>query len=204
MVFMEQQIDILERMREITLAIKAGSEDVFRSVYRAEYTNLVHFVNSYTKNKQDAEDLVQETMLVIWEGRESLDPMRNFRSYLYTIARNKSLNYLRDNAKRMKDSSLQESEALINSLALSSPSVEEEINALELQEFIDRVYLSLPEKVVNTFRLSRQEGLTYNEIAERLGISTKVVEYHISITLRALRLRIGTDNSSIAVHPAKK
>ena len=117
---------------------------------------------------------------------------------------NKSLNYLRDNAKRMKDSSLQESEALINSLALSSPSVEEEINALELQEFIDRVYLSLPEKVVNTFRLSRQEGLTYNEIAERLGISTKVVEYHISITLRALRLRIGTDNSSIAVHPAKK
>lgn len=184
--------EILERMREITLAIKAGSEDVFKSVYRAEYANLVHFVSGYTRNKLDSEDLVQETMLAIWESRASLDPGRNFRSYLYTIARNKSLNYLRDNAKHMKGSSLQESEYLINSLALSSPSVEEEINALELQEFIDRVYLSLPEKVVNTFRMSRQDGLTYNEIAEKLGITVKVVEYHISITLKALRLKLGT------------
>lgn len=197
--------DILERMREITLAIKEGSGDVFRSVYRAEYNNLVYFVNSYTKNKLDAEDIVQETMMAIWESRDSLDPDRNFRSYLYTIARNKSLNYLRDNAKRMKDSSLQESENLISSLALSSPSVEEEINALELQEFIERVYLSLPEKVVNTFRMSRQDGLTYGEIAEKLGITTKVVEYHISITLKALRFRLGTNNNnSYAVHPAKK
>lgn len=197
--------DILERMREITLAIKEGSGDVFRSVYRAEYNNLVYFVNSYTKNKLDAEDIVQETMMAIWESRDSLDPDRNFRSYLYTIARNKSLNYLRDNAKRMKDSSLQESENLISSLALSSPSVEEEINALELQEFIERVYLSLPEKVVNTFRMSRQDGLTYSEIAEKLGITTKVVEYHISITLKALRFRLGTNNNnSYAVHPAKK
>lgn len=201
---MPQKDDILERMREITLAIKAGSEDVFRSVYRAEYNNLIYFVNSYTKNKLDAEDIVQETMMAIWESRDTLDQDRNFRSYLYTIARNKSLNHLRDNAKRLKDCSLQESENLISSMALSSPSVEEEINALELQEFIERVYLSLPEKVINTFRMSRQEGLTYNKIAEKLGITTKVVEYHISITLKALRLRLGrSENNSYAGHPVK-
>ena len=81
----------------------------------------------------------------------------------------------------------------------------EEINALELQEFIERIYLSLPEKVVNTFRMSRHDGLTYSEIAEKLGITTKVVEYHISITLKALRLRLGTSSkNSYAVHPAKK
>ena len=201
---MEYNVDVLERMREITLAIKAGSEDVFRSVYRAEFNNLVHFVNSYTRNRLDAEDLVQETMMAIWEGRDNLDPGRNFRSYLYTIARNKSLNYLRDNAKRKKDSSLQDSETLINSLALSSLAVEEEINALELQEFIDRVYLSLPKKVVNTFRMSRQEGLTYGEIAQNLGITPKVVEYHISITLKALRLKLGTRNNLFAARAAKK
>ncbi len=201
---MEQTVDVLERMREITLAIKAGSEDVFRSVYRAEYNNLVHFVNSYTRNRLDSEDLVQETMMAIWEGRDVLDPSRNFRSYLYTIARNKSLNYLRDNAKRKKDSSLQDSETLINSLALSSLAVEEEINALELREFIDRVYLSLPKKVVNTFRMSRQEGLSYGEIAQALGITPKVVEYHISITLKALRLKLGTRNNLFAARAAKK
>jgi RNA polymerase sigma-70 factor (ECF subfamily) len=196
--------EILERMREITLAIKAGSEGVFRSVYRAEFNNLVHFVNSYTRNRLDSEDLVQETMLAIWKNRESLDPERNFRSYLYTIARNKSLNYLRDNANHLKSSSLQESETLINSLALISPSVEEEINALDLQSFIDRVYLSLPEKVVNTFRMSRQDGFTYNEIAEKLGITVKVVEYHISITLKALRLKLGSSYNNNAVQTVRK
>ncbi len=196
--------EILERMREITLAIKAGSEDVFKSVYRAEFNNLVHFVNSYTRNRLDSEDLVQETMLAIWKNRESLDPERNFRFYLYTIARNKSLNYLRDNANHLKSSSLQESETLINSLALSSTSVEEEINALDLQSFIDRVYLSLPEKVVNTFRMSRQDGFTYNEIAEKLGITVKVVEYHISITLKALRLKLGSSYNNNAVQTVRK
>ena len=192
---MKEEERNLQGLEEITLAIKAGSEDLFRSVYRAEYTNLLHFVNSYTRNHQDAEDLVQETMLAIWNNRESLDPGRNLRSYIYTIARNKSLNYLRDNAKRLKSGSLEEADNLINSMALSSSSVEEEINALELQEFIDRIYLSLPEKVVNTFKMSRQDGLTYNEIAEKLGITTKVVEYHISITLKALQFKLGTHDS---------
>lgn len=199
---METQENILERLREITLAIKAGSRDVFKTVYRVEYGNLLHFVYSYTRNKQDAEDLVQETMMSIWENRENLDPERNFRSYLYTIARNKSLNYLRDNAKRREESSLQDVENLINTMALCSPSVEEEINALDLESFIDRIYLSLPEKVVNTFKMSRQEGLTYNEIADKLGITPKVVEYHICITLKALRLRLGLDGDA-AVNNSK-
>lgn len=182
--------EILVRIQEITLAIKAGSKDIFRSVYRAEYDNLVHFIYSYTRNKQDAEDIAQETMLAIWENRDTLDPDRNFRSYLYTIARNKTLNYLRDNAKHNMGKSLEDSEFLLNTLALSSPSVEEEINALELQTFIDRVYLSLPEKVVNTFKMSRLDGMTYNEIAEELGITAKIVEYHIHIALKALRSRM--------------
>lgn len=194
---MTPEEDIRLQLKEITLAIKAGSRDIFRSLYRAEYTNLVHFVSSYTRNMQDAEDIIQETMLSVWENRESLDPDRNFRSYLYTVARNKSLNYLRDNAKRFKNSSIHESEYLINSLALSSFSVEEEINALELQEFIDRIYLSLPEKVTNVFKMSRQDGLTYNEIAEKMGITSKVVEYQVSIALKAFRLKIGMSSGRI-------
>lgn len=188
----------LGSLQEIALAIKAGSEDIFKSVYKAEYLNLVCFVRNYTKNKDDSEDLVQETMMTVWENRENIDPSKNFRSYLYTIAKHKTLNYLRDNAKRAKDGSLQESDFLINSIALSSSSVEEEINAMELQGFIDRVFLSLPEKFVDTFKMNRVEGLTYNEIAEQLGISVKVVEYHISITLKALRSRL-IQHESISV-----
>lgn len=196
--------EVLERMHEITLAIKAGSEDMFKSVYRAEYNNLVHFIVNYTHNRQDAEDIVQETMLSVWNGREILDPERNFRSYLYTIARNKALNYLRDNAKHIRNTSLQDEDYLVNSLALSSHSVEEEINALELQEFLDRIYLSLPEKVVRSFRMSRQDGMTYNEIAEQLGITPKVVEYHISIALKSLRMKLGMSYNVYAAQTARE
>lgn len=186
------QDNILDGLKEITLAIKAGSRDVFKTVYRVEYNNLLHFVYSYTGSHQDAEDIVQETMLAVWENREFLNPERNFRSYLYTIARNKSLNFLRDDAKRPKGISIKDNtDAIINSLALCSHTVEEEINALELQSFIDRIYLSLPDNIVNTFKMSRQDGLTYNEIAQKLGITPKVVEYHIHITLKAFRFVLG-------------
>lgn len=180
----------LEIMREISLAIKAGSTDVFRSLYRAEYLNLLRFVMSYAHNSQDAEDIVQDTMISVWENHQSIDPSRNFRSYLYTTARNKALNYLRDNAKRFKDSSIHESLTLLNSLALSSSSVEEEYNAIELQSFIERIYSSLPERVMTIFKMSRQEGLTYNEIAQKMGVTPKVVEYNVSIALKAFRSRI--------------
>ena len=58
--------------------------------------------------------------------------------------------------------------------------------------------------MVNTFRMSRQEGLTYNEIAEKLGITPKVVEYHISITLKALRVKLGLGNYYTSVQTTRK
>ena len=183
--------DVKEQMEEIALAIKAGSRDIFKSLYRAEYANLLYFVSSYTHNRLDAEDIIQDTMISLWENRDSINPDFNFRSFIYIIARNKTINYLRDNAKRSKGKSILDNEYMLDSLALSSPSVEEELNALELQEFIDRIYLSLPQRVVDIFKMNRIEGLTYNEIADKMGISSKVVEYNISIALKAFRLRIG-------------
>lgn len=183
--------EVKEQMKEIALAIKAGSRDIFKSLYRAEYANLLYFVSSYTHNRQDAEDIIQDTMISLWENRETINPDFNFRSFVYIIARNKTINYLRDNAKHSKGKSILDNEYMLDSIALSSPSVEEELNALELQEFIDRIYLSLPQRVVDIFKMNRFEGLTYNEIADKMGITSKVVEYHISIALKAFRLRIG-------------
>ena len=57
---------------------------------------------------------------------------------------------------------------------------------------------------MNTFRMSRQDGFTYNEIAEKLGITVKVVEYHISITLKALRLKLGSSYNNNAVQTVRK
>ena len=118
-----------------------------------------------------------------------LDPNYSIRTYLYTIARNKTLNLLRDTA-RAKANTLAGQEALVNLQALNHESVTEKIDALELQKIIDRIYLALPDKVVTTFRLNRVEGLTYKEIAEKMNISVKMVEYYISIALKRFRTEL--------------
>lgn len=173
--------------REITEAIKAGSREIFDSFYRVEFLNVLHFVRRYLGYEDSlAEDIAQECFISVWQTRDRLNPNYSIRSYLYTIARNKTLNLLRDTA-RAKANTLAGQEALVNLQALSNESVTERIDALEMQKMIDRVYLALPEKVFTTFRLSRVEGLTYKEIAEKMNISVKMVEYYISIALKRFR-----------------
>ena len=181
-----QPIDSLPG-REITEAIRAGSRDIFDSFYRVEFLNVLHFVRRYLGYENSmAEDIAQESFISVWQTRDKLNPNYSIRTYLYTIARNKTLNLLRDTA-RAKANTLAGQEALVNLQALDNKSVTDKIEALELQKMIDRIYLALPEKVVTTFRLSRVEGLTYKEISEKMNISVKMVEYYISIALKRFR-----------------
>ena len=76
---MKQDAEILARLNEITLAIKAGSNDVFWSVYRAEYNNLLHFVSSYTRNLQDAEELVGREIFI--DAEEEDDDFEDFTGW---------------------------------------------------------------------------------------------------------------------------
>ncbi|MBQ6086483.1 MAG: RNA polymerase sigma-70 factor [Bacteroidales bacterium] len=176
--------------REITEAIRAGSRDIFDSFYRVEFLNVLHFVKRYLGYDDSvAEDIAQESFVSVWQTREKLDSNYSIRTYLYTIARNKTMNHLRDMA-RAKANTLAGQEALVNLQALNHESVTEKIDALELQQMIDRIYLTLPDKVVTTFRLSRVDGLTYKEIAEKMNISVKMVEYYISIALKRFRTEL--------------
>ena len=183
--------------KEITEAIRDGSRDIFDSFYRVEYYNVLHFVKRYLGYDSSlAEDIAQESFVSVWQTRDKLDTNYSIRTYLYTIARNKTLNLLRDTA-RAKANTLAGQEALVNLQALNHESVTEKIEALELQRMIDRIYLTLPDKVVTTFRLSRIDGLTYKEIAEKMNISVKMVEYYISIALKRFRTGLAHYTSAL-------
>lgn len=183
--------------KEITEAIRDGSRDIFDSFYRVEYYNVLHFVKRYLGyDNALAEDIAQESFMSVWQTRERLDPNYSIRTYLYTIARNKTLNLLRDTA-RAKANTLAGQEALVNLQALNHESVTEKIEALELQRMIERIYLTLPDNVVTTFRLSRIDGLTYKEIAEKMNISVKMVEYYISIALKRFRTGLAHYTSAL-------
>lgn len=147
-----------------------------------EFLNLVHFTNSYLQDEEKARDLSQETLLSLWENRRMLNPDRNIRSFVFTIARNKTLNELRRRKLFAPASGLDESLAL-----LEDRSVDEHIHALELSALIEKVWNSLPHDIGATFSMSREEGLKNREIAAREGISEKAVEYRIKVALQQFR-----------------
>ena len=141
-----------------------------------EFLNLVHFAGSYLKDEERARDMAQETLLALWENRRSLDPDKNIRSFVFTIARNKTLNELR--RRKLFSPSGLEDDALE---LLEDASVEEQIQGLELATLIEKVWNKLPKEIGNTFALSREEGLKNREIAAREGISEKTVEYRMRV-----------------------
>ena len=167
---------------ELVERIRGGSHEAYELFYRMEFLNLVHFTGSYLQDDEKARDISQETMLSLWENRRLIDPEKNIRSLVFTIARNKTLNELRRRKLFSPGADVNEALAL-----LEDNSVEEHINALELSSLIEKVWDSLPQNVAGTFALSREEGLKNRIIAEREGISVKTVEYRIKVALKSFR-----------------
>lgn len=176
---------------KLALAIKSGDERALEVFFRMEYNNLVHFITSYITDGLAAEDIVQDTFITLWNKRFLIDEQQNLRSYTYKIARNKMLNYLRDDKYRRNcvNADLEQ----LNLTALSDDYVLERIDALSLEELINKTYLQLPEDVRSTFKLNREFGMTYSQIAERQQVPVKAVEYKIRKALHFFRKKLRTD-----------
>ena len=164
-------------MHSLTEQIRRGDHSAFELFYRMEFLNLVHFAGSYLKDEENAKDIAQEALAALWEHRRSLDEGKNIRAYVFTIARNKTLDELRaQNAPELE--------------YLEDNSVDEYISRLELTRLIKNVWGNLPPKISKTFALSRSEGLKNREIAQREGISEKAVEYRMRVALEKFRKNI--------------
>ena len=175
-------------MPNIAEDIRNGDEKAFEMFYRLEFNNLVHFITSYTSDRERSRDLAQEVLCTLWESRESIRPEANLRAWVFTIARNRTLNLLKERrlfSDPSRRCSLDEKIA-----ALEDPSVDHHISALELSSLIKKAYDTLPVTAGDTFRLSRLGGLTNREISEKKGLSVKAVEYHIKISLRHFREKL--------------
>ena len=165
--------------------MKAGNSYAFKKLYFRYCKKLYNFAFNICRNKEDAEGLVQLVFMKVWEKRTEIDPEQSFSGYLFRIARNNLLNRIKKkiNERVYLDYLLSRPEDL------SSP-VEKDINFLELNFEIERLIKNIPEKRRKIFLLSRLDGLTYGEIAEKLHISVNTVNTQISKTLEELRDRL--------------
>lgn len=166
------------------IGLQKGSYADFNKLYDLYADRLYGFAYNLTRSSEMAEEIVQEVFLKVWQMREHISPGYSFRSFLFTIARNRFLNDLRD---RLTTLSYDDYTAQFGSLGEVENTTENEFNFRELNEKIICAKDKLSSRQREIFELSKEEGLSNQEIASRLGISEQSVRNQLSCALKVLR-----------------
>jgi RNA polymerase sigma-70 factor, ECF subfamily len=154
----------------------------FETLFRNYYSSLCSYANQFLKDIDASEEVVQEVMFRIWTKRESLVIDTSMKSYLFRAVRNGCFNVLKHTKVREEYRSWREQQG--NDSHLSK---EDEMIASELEQKIREAIDRLPMERRKVFIMSRYDGLTYGQIAEKLNISVKTVENQMGKALKTLR-----------------
>jgi len=166
---------------DLLVAVKNGDHSAFEQLFVANFTKVKYFIRGFVKSEDDAEELAQEVFVKMWVNREAIDVEKNFSTYLYVSARNATLNFLKKRDVRqsfVEDQMHQE---------VDTESTEETYFAGEVELLIKMTVANMPERRRAIFNLSRNKGLSNDEIAESLNISKKTVENQLSLIVKELR-----------------
>lgn len=163
-------------------------EKMFELVFKAYFPRLKAFSLKFISDQVAADDLVQEVFLKIWENKDHIQS-ETFHSYVFTMVRNACLNYLKhkkivNNVFSGNENTYKE-EGLYYADFFSDPHHQTIYNELRLE--VERVMETFPEQTRTVFELSRFKGLKNHEIAEKLGITTRTVEKHITRALHKFK-----------------
>jgi len=172
---------------ELISNVKAGMTSAFDALFEIYSLKIYSFAFSILKSKEDSEDVVQHTFFKVWEKRESINNNLAFKSYLFTIAYNVSIDMLRE---RLKEKGHRES---ISVMASSNYNLEDRIEFGDLLDRINQIAKDLPPRKREIYQLSRVHNLSYSEIAEKLNISVKTVENGIGYSLKYIKTHLGND-----------
>lgn len=168
------------------LALKQGDVKVFESVFREFYAPLCIHARRYLIDPDVAEEVVQNMFFKMWERRDSLVITTSLAAYLYKSVTNHSLNHIK------YQSHIRKYQEFIGFRTEDhqSVSVHDALVHSDLEKQLISLVKSLPERRRMIFEMSRLEGLRYNDIAEKLGISLKTVEIQMSKALEFMRERL--------------
>jgi len=178
--------------KQLAGQIKKGQTRAFDQLFERYSQRLYRFSKSLLKNHEDAEGVVQEVFFRIWKNRDELNERKSFQSFLFSIAYNLIVDQFRQRVKDQKYEQFLIKEAQQNYL-----NPENKLEYKELKKQVNKAVTEMPEQRKKIYQLSREEGLSYKEIANRLHIKPKTVENHINLALKYIRKRLG--NKTLAV-----
>ncbi len=169
-------------------SLKAGEERAFEKLFRNYYAPLCYYASKILQNDGAAEEIVQDFFVRLWEKRADIEIETSLKNYFFRSVKNLCLNQIKhENVK------IQHVKSVISEA--ESTEYSDHFQEVNLQKDIEEGIAALPEKRREIFRLSREEGLKYREIADKLNISIKTVEAQMGLAIKTLRDRLKKYNS---------
>ncbi|WP_158563221.1 RNA polymerase sigma-70 factor [Chitinophaga silvatica] len=163
--------------------VAAGNEKAFKILFEQYRGKLFNYISRFVKSETIAEELVLDVFMKIWIGRDLIAQVRNFDAFLFRIAHNKSIDFLRSAAG---DKRLQE--LLWDKIDLADQiGADTGLMAQEYESKIRAAIALLPPQCKKVYTLSREEELSHDQIAQQLNISRATVNNHIVMAQRFIR-----------------
>ena len=165
--------------------IKNGNQAAWDHIVGTYYQPLFGYVMSMVREKETAEELVQDVFVNFWAKRDRINITSSLKAYLYRAARNHTLNFI-----KRRNFELNYQRSLANQMTIQHNDTEQAFHFSELEKKLYASIDALPEKRREIFRMSRFEDLTYKEIATALDIPVRQVHYQIGLALKELRTKL--------------
>ncbi|WP_255417106.1 RNA polymerase sigma-70 factor [Proteiniphilum sp. X52] len=152
---------------------------LYEDIFIKYFPKVKCFITRFIKSSAIAEELTQDVFVKIWENFDKIMYIEYRDAYIYRIARNAALDYITQKYKE---------ESLIDNVKLREGySIEEEMDAKELELLIELTVNGMPPQRKKVYEMSRIDGLTNDEIAKNLNISKKTVENHLNLALKRIK-----------------
>mgnify|MGYP000891241242 CR=1 FL=1 len=170
---------------EIIRKIRQGDIKQFESLFRSSYVSLVKYAKSFVKDHDTAEEIVQDLFVRIWSDRDKIRIRTTLNGYLFRAVHNRCLHLMEH--KKVVDKHEKE---IIRDKETNAGNTSELVQYNDLRTAVAGILERLPERCGKIFCMNRFEGMTYTDIAVRLGISVKTVEADMSKALKEFRIAL--------------
>lgn len=173
--------------QELLLQIAEGDQKAFDALFEKYRDSLFYYLAKIIKSKETAEEIVLDVFLKIWTGRSAVIEIDHFEAFLFRVARNKAIDFLR----QVKKSRLQQT-ALWEKIQEKTviETADQQMLLAEINDSVQRAVAQLSPQRKQVFQLSREQGLTYEQIGRRLHLSTHTVRNHLSASLQFIRAHL--------------
>ena len=174
-----------EDQKEVIELLNQSDQKAFNILFRLYSARVYHFSYSYLKSTEEAEEIVQDTFIKIWENRATIDASYSFSGFIFTVAHHLILNRIR----KIRNENHCKAVLAVSSVNTQNET-EEKILHAELERVQQAALTELPPKRKIIYQMIREEGMTYKQVAEQLNISVKTVESQMTEAIKHFRAKL--------------